>query len=61
MRRKMNKAVPYMLTVVGLLIVLRGMNLDIPYISPKVHVNYVEGSDKPQVEMKVCITEEEGE
>ena len=61
MRRKMNKAVPYLLTVVGLLIVLRGMNLDIPFISPKVHVHHVEGSDKPQVEMKCCTPEKECE
>ena len=54
MRRKMNKVVPYLLTLVGLLIVLRGMNLNIPYLSPAVKVNYVEGSNKPQVEMESC-------
>lgn len=57
MRRKMNKAIPYMLTVVGLLIVLRGMNLDIPYISPKVIEYDVEGSSKPQVYMRGCTPE----
>ncbi|MFN5416141.1 MAG: sulfite exporter TauE/SafE family protein [Flavobacteriia bacterium] len=35
-RYKISKAIPYMLTVVGVLVVLRGMNLDIPYISPKI-------------------------
>jgi sulfite exporter TauE/SafE len=61
MRRKMNKVVPYMLTLVGLLIVLRGMNLDIPFISPKVVEHQIEGVDKPQVEMKCCTPEEECE
>ncbi len=35
-RQKMNKIVPYLLTVVGLLIILRGLNLGIPYISPNI-------------------------
>ena len=35
-RQRMNKAVPYLLTIVGLLIILRGMNLGIPFISPTV-------------------------
>jgi sulfite exporter TauE/SafE len=34
-RNKFNKAVPYMLAVVAVLIILRGLNLGIPYISPK--------------------------
>lgn len=56
MRHKFNKLVPYMLTVVGLLIVLRGMNLDIPYISPKVSLNKTETSkdEKCEVEMSCC-------
>lgn len=57
MRRKMNKVVPYLLTLVGLLIVLRGMNLDIPYISPKVIEHTEEGSTKPQVYMRGCSPE----
>ena len=35
-RQKMTKIVPYLLTIVGLLIILRGLNLGIPYISPNV-------------------------
>ncbi len=35
-RQKMTKIVPYLLTIVGLLIILRGLNLGIPYISPSV-------------------------
>lgn len=59
LRQKLNKAVPYMLTIVGVLIVLRGMNLDIPYISPKVSVNKNETRSEvkekaPQVEMSCC-------
>lgn len=57
-RQKMNKVVPYMLTVVGLLIVLRGMNLDIPYLSPKVNLveNEQQTGDVPaqEVEMSCC-------
>jgi len=35
-RQRMTKIVPYLLTIVGLLIILRGLNLGIPYISPSV-------------------------
>lgn len=38
-RSKINVALPYLVTIVGLLIVFRGLNLDIPYISPKVKIN----------------------
>lgn len=31
------KVVPYMITMVGALVLLRGMNLGIPYVSPKVN------------------------
>lgn len=58
-RQKMNRVVPYLLTLVGLLIVLRGMNLDIPYLSPK--VTLVENTETvnhevpaPEVEMSCC-------
>lgn len=34
-RTKLNKAVPYFLAVVAILLILRGMNLGIPYISPQ--------------------------
>jgi sulfite exporter TauE/SafE len=59
-RQKINRAVPYLLTLVGLLIVLRGMNLDIPFISPKVSVvktetkKRTEKTAEPQVEMSCC-------
>lgn len=58
-RQKMNRVVPYLLTLVGLLIVLRGMNLDIPYLSPKVTLveNQEESnieSTSQEVEMSCC-------
>jgi len=34
LRSKFNKVVPYLISLVGLLIVLRGLNLGIPYVSP---------------------------
>jgi sulfite exporter TauE/SafE len=52
-RNKMNKLVPYMLTVVGILIVLRGMNLNIPFISPQVKTVPTEQQTE-EVEMSCC-------
>lgn len=54
MRQKFNKIVPYLLTVVGILIVLRGMNLDIPYLSPKVSIKTTKITNEPEVEMSCC-------
>lgn len=34
-RNRFNRAVPYMLGLVAVLIILRGLNLGIPYVSPK--------------------------
>ncbi len=57
LRSKMNKALPYLLTVVGLMIILRGMNLDIPYLSPKIEVVSEEmGIDRGTVKMNCCNT-----
>lgn len=53
-RQKLNKLVPYLLTVVGLLIVLRGMNLNIPYLSPKVTITAAESENEPKVELSCC-------
>jgi sulfite exporter TauE/SafE len=49
-RSKINRYLPYLLTIVGLLIILRGMNLDIPYISPKVSISV----EKKEVVMDCC-------
>jgi sulfite exporter TauE/SafE len=50
MRSKINRYLPYLITVLGLLIVLRGMNLNIPYISPKVSFS----EEKKEVVMDCC-------
>jgi uncharacterized protein len=50
MRSKINRYLPYIITLVGLLIVLRGMNLNIPYISPKVSFS----EEKKEVIMDCC-------
>lgn len=34
-RRKINRAVPYFVAVMGVLLILRGLNLGIPYVSPR--------------------------
>lgn len=39
LREKFRKASPVILIVFGSLLIVRGMNLDIPYISPKVELN----------------------
>jgi len=36
LQQRINAYVPYVLTIVGLLVCLRGMNLNIPYISPSI-------------------------
>lgn len=55
LRSKMNKALPYLLTIVGVMIVLRGLNLDIPYISPKIsYVTEMEATDEKKVQMDCC-------
>jgi sulfite exporter TauE/SafE len=46
--------IPYLLTLVGLLIVLRGLDLNIPYISPKVEMTKNSLTDKEQIEMTCC-------
>lgn len=56
-RQKVNKVVPFLLTFVGVLIVLRGMNLDIPYISPKVKMTTSQKhADVPELELSCCKT-----
>lgn len=54
-RQKINKVVPFLLTLVGALIVLRGMNLDIPYISPKVKMTTTEKQNElPKLDLSCC-------
>ncbi len=40
-RQKIRLATPYIIGLMGLIFVLRGMNLDIPYVSPAQHHNSV--------------------
>jgi uncharacterized protein len=44
-RNKFNKAVPYIAFVVGVLFILRGLSLGIPYVSPKI----IEGGNEKVV------------
>ncbi|MHB1277286.1 MAG: sulfite exporter TauE/SafE family protein [Bacteroidia bacterium] len=41
LRRKLNKAVPVFTILIGILFILRGMNLGIPFISPKIEAQQV--------------------
>lgn len=43
-RAFLQKFSPYMLILVGSMLVLRGMNLDIPYLSPSIKVNQTTGA-----------------
>lgn len=61
LRTQFTKAVPYLLTIVGALIVLRGMNLNIPMISPNIELKKQEITKEPsekklkqEVEMSCC-------
>lgn len=57
LRLKFSSFVPYLLSVVGLLIILRGMNLGIPFVSPKLNVAKEQNltvDETPQIEMSCC-------
>lgn len=45
LRRKINKAIPVFALVLGLLFIIRGMALGIPYISPKITMQVVDESN----------------
>ncbi len=55
LRAKLSSFLPYMLTLVGLLVILRGMNLGIPFISPKAEmaVKHKLALDKKEPKMKM--------
>lgn len=62
-QRTFRRALPYILSIVGVVIILRGMNLNIPYLSPKVTVQQTEevqnnAPAKPEVKMDCCHSEE---
>lgn len=54
---KTNRLTPILITLVGLMIVFRGLNLNIPYLSPKIDTKIVsspDGHQKEEVEMNCC-------
>lgn len=54
-RQRMSKLVPYMLSIVAILVILRGLNLDIPYVSPKVSLTEEVTKEEPaEVVMECC-------
>lgn len=44
-RNKMKKAVPYFILIMGVLLILRGLNLNIPYVSPYLQGNAQQAID----------------
>lgn len=47
-RTKMMKAIPYFVGVVAILFIVRGLNLGIPYVSPKINANnHMDCCEKP--------------
>lgn len=53
-QRSFRQALPYILSLVGVIIILRGMNLNIPYLSPKISVEQsttATDNDTPQSEV----------
>ena len=53
LRQKFQKAVPYVMVIFGALIIIRGLNLNIPYLSPEVKVNA-----QKEVTMSCCSAKE---
>jgi sulfite exporter TauE/SafE len=49
-RISFQKVIPYFLSIAALLMILRGMNLGIPYISPKIEVIQNNGHSQPKLE-----------
>lgn len=58
MKWKTNRWTPVLVTVVGAMIILRGLNLNIPYISPKIDTQIVSDAsgktEKQEVVMSCC-------
>ncbi len=62
-QRSFRRALPYILSLVGVVIILRGMNLNIPYLSPKVELNQTEEAHgnsavEPEVTVDCCHSKE---
>lgn len=46
-RKKMNQLMPYLMSIVAILLILRGLNLGIPLVSPKIEMQQ-QGTEKVQ-------------
>ena len=62
-QKSYRKALPYILSIVGIIIILRGMNLNIPYLSPKISIQQTtettqETPAKSEVVMDCCHSKE---
>lgn len=44
-RQKINHITPYLMSIVALLLILRGLNLGIPYVSPKMEIQKTENHE----------------
>ena len=51
-KSKINRYLPYIISLIGLLIIIRGMNLDIPFISPKSTLT----DSKKEIKLECCHT-----
>ncbi len=59
-QQSFRRALPYILSVVGIIVILRGMNLNIPYLSPRVTIqtetpkaDVKQSKDQPKTEVKM--------
>lgn len=62
-RQSFRRALPFILSFVGVVIIFRGMNLNIPYLSPKVSVQQTtetanDTAAQPEVVLDCCHTDE---
>ena len=53
-KSKINKTIPYMLGFMACILILRGLNLDIPYVSPKMKSESSLPSCHPVTPHKIC-------
>jgi hypothetical protein len=53
---KTNRITPVIITIVGLMVVFRGLNLGIPYLSPKIETKITKSNNniKEEVQMECC-------
>lgn len=58
---KTNRLMPVLITVVGLMIIFRGLNLGIPYLSPKIELNLADNSKENELSVSCCSSTEKCE